>query len=95
MFKTIYHRFRAQKKLQDCYKLLEEGARLQLQEGQLNCGVELALMLVEVRRLTEVVCASHSFNRTLREAAYTVVCRPMSETMQAAAETTCSGFYTS
>jgi len=48
MFKTIYHRFRAQKKLQDCYKLLEEGARLQLQEGQLNCGVELAQMLVEV-----------------------------------------------
>lgn len=55
MFKTIYHRFRAQKKLQDCYKLLEEGARLQLQEGQLNCGVELAQMLVEVRRLTEAV----------------------------------------
>lgn len=52
MFKTIYHRFRAQKKLQDCYKLLEEGARLQLQEGQLNCGVELAQMLVEVRRVT-------------------------------------------
>ena len=48
MFKTVYHRFRAQKKLQDCYKLLEEGACLQLQEGQLNCGVELAQMLVEV-----------------------------------------------
>ena len=48
MFKTIYHRFRAQKKLQDCYNLLEEGARLQLQDGQLNCGVELAQMLVEV-----------------------------------------------
>ena len=48
MFKTIYHRIRAQKKLQECYKMLEEGARLQLQEGQLNCGVELALMLVEV-----------------------------------------------
>lgn len=48
LFKTIYHRFRAQKKLQDCYKLLEEGARLQLQEGQLNCGVELAQMLIEV-----------------------------------------------
>lgn len=48
MFKTIYHRFRAQKKLQDGYKLLEEGARLQLQEGQLNCGVELAQMLIEV-----------------------------------------------
>ena len=48
MFKTIYHRFRAQKRLQDCYNLLEEGARLQLQDGQLNCGVELAQMLVEV-----------------------------------------------
>lgn len=59
MFKTIYHRFRAQKKLQDCYKLLEEGARLQLQEGQLNCGVELAQMLVEVRRVTRSCCASY------------------------------------
>ena len=48
MFKTVYHRFRAQKKLPECYKMLEEGARLQLQQGQLNCGVELALMLVEV-----------------------------------------------
>ena len=48
MFKTIYHRLRAQKKLNDSYKLLEEGACLQLQEGQFTCGVELAQMLVEV-----------------------------------------------
>ena len=57
MFKTIYHRFRAQKKLQDCYKLLEEGARLQLQQGQLNCGVELAQMLVEVLQERDTWCA--------------------------------------
>lgn len=29
--------------------VLQEGAKLQLQQGQLNCGVELALLLVEVR----------------------------------------------
>ncbi len=30
--------------------LAQEGARLQLQKGQINCGVELALLLVEAYR---------------------------------------------
>ena len=47
-FKSVYYRYRAQKKLIDSYKLCEEGAKLQLQKGQLNCGVELALLLLEV-----------------------------------------------
>lgn len=65
MFKTIYHRFRAQKKLQDCYKLLEEGARLQLQEGQLNCGVELAQMLVEAYVRDNASCSRDNMQRVL------------------------------
>ena len=47
-FKSVFYRYRAQKKLIDSYKLCEEGAKLQLQKGQLNCGVELALLLLEV-----------------------------------------------
>ena len=79
MFKTIYHRFRAQKKLQDCYKLLEEGARLQLQEGQLNCGVELAQMLVEVWHITSAVDTldAHKVSPLSRTAHVSAVCRHM------------------
>lgn len=65
MFKTIYHRFRAQKKLQDCYNLLEEGARLQLQDGQLNCGVELAQMLVEAYIRDNASCSRDNMQRVL------------------------------
>lgn len=65
MFKTVYHRFRAQKKLQDCYKLLEEGACLQLQEGQLNCGVELAQMLVEAYVRDNASCSRDNMQRVL------------------------------
>ena len=56
MFKTIYHRLRAQKKLNDSYKLLEEGACMQLREGHFTCGVELGQLLVEVRIWTSVAC---------------------------------------
>lgn len=47
MFKTVYHRYRARKQYNDGYQLLKEGAILQLQNGQLTCGVELAVMLIE------------------------------------------------
>jgi len=47
MFKTVYARYRNKKALTDSYTLAEEGARLQLTKGQLNCGIELALLLVE------------------------------------------------
>ena len=35
----------------------QEGAKLQLMQGQLNCGVELALMLVEAYEGTLPRCA--------------------------------------
>ncbi|KAK9814271.1 hypothetical protein WJX72_003196 [[Myrmecia] bisecta] len=47
MFKTVYHRYRSRKLYADSYTLAEEGARLQLEKGQLNCGVELAKLLLE------------------------------------------------
>ena len=101
MFKTVYHRHRSRRQLEDSYQLAEvgwlvmrgggagargtapgaaarsgaaargprpclplhpagsvllpylpaqEGAKLQLEKGQLNCGVELAMLLVEVGR---------------------------------------------
>lgn len=49
MFKTVYHRHRARQQLAESYELAEEGAKLQLTQGQLNCGVELGLLLVEVQ----------------------------------------------
>lgn len=45
--KTVYHRLRARRQAEDSYTLCTEGARLQLQRGQLNCGVELCQLLVE------------------------------------------------
>lgn len=48
-FKTVHRRFRSKRKLNDSYKLLEEGACMQLRDGQFTCGVELAQMLVQVQ----------------------------------------------
>ncbi|PSC71334.1 Golgi to ER traffic 4-like protein [Micractinium conductrix] len=47
MFKTVYYRHRSRGHAAASYELAQEGARLQLQRGQLNCGVELCLLLVE------------------------------------------------
>eukprot|EP01024_Parvocaulis_polyphysoides_P051516 TRINITY_DN5075_c0_g1_i1.p1 TRINITY_DN5075_c0_g1~~TRINITY_DN5075_c0_g1_i1.p1 ORF type:complete len:324 (+),score=25.44 TRINITY_DN5075_c0_g1_i1:1-972(+) len=47
MFKTIHHRYKAKRKLQESYDILYEGAKLQLKHGQFTCGGELGSMLVE------------------------------------------------
>lgn len=47
MFKTVYYRHRARGQAEESYALCCEGARLQLQRGQLNCGLELCMLLVE------------------------------------------------
>lgn len=47
MFKTVYFRHRSRGQLDKSYKLAEEGSMLQLTQGQINCGVELALLLLE------------------------------------------------
>ena len=47
MFKTVYYRHRARNQAAASYELCQQGARLQLCGGQLNCGLELCLLLVE------------------------------------------------
>ncbi|CAD7704208.1 unnamed protein product [Ostreobium quekettii] len=54
MYKTVHHRYHTKGMLEDSYKILEEGAVLQLATGHLTCGVELGLMLIEAYEKDEV-----------------------------------------
>ncbi|KAJ9522995.1 hypothetical protein QJQ45_023843, partial [Haematococcus lacustris] len=47
MYKAAYHRHRSRKQLADSYSILKDGAVQQLQAGQVTCGIELGLLLVE------------------------------------------------
>jgi hypothetical protein len=47
MYKTVYHRYKSRKQLQDSYLVLASGAVQQLSSHQVNCGMELANMLLE------------------------------------------------
>jgi hypothetical protein len=47
MYKTVYHRYKSRKQLQDSYVVLTQGAVQQLGSNQVNCGMELANMLLE------------------------------------------------
>jgi hypothetical protein len=47
MYKTVYHRYKSRKQLQDSYVVLTQGAIQQLGSNQINCGMELANMLLE------------------------------------------------
>lgn len=47
MYKTVYHRYKSRKQLQDSYLVLKAGAVQQLASHQINCGMELANMLLE------------------------------------------------
>ena len=43
MIKTVYHRLRSRKKLVESYQLIEEAAKLQLQDGQVRSKRSCAL----------------------------------------------------
>ncbi|XP_024542180.1 Golgi to ER traffic protein 4 homolog isoform X1 [Selaginella moellendorffii] len=47
MYKTIFARYMASKKHTEALDLLQSGASIQLRHGQVTCGVELGLLLVE------------------------------------------------
>lgn len=47
MYKTVYHRYKSRKQLQDSYIVLTAGAVQQLASNQVNCGMELANMLLD------------------------------------------------
>uniref|UniRef100_A0A061S2K2 Golgi to er traffic protein 4 n=1 Tax=Tetraselmis sp. GSL018 TaxID=582737 RepID=A0A061S2K2_9CHLO len=65
MFKTVYARYRNKKAREDSYKLAEEGAILQLREGQLTCGIELAMLLVESYIEDSAAATQESLDRLL------------------------------
>ncbi|GAB4819985.1 hypothetical protein N2152v2_007031 [Parachlorella kessleri] len=78
MFKTVYHRYRSRRQLEDSYKLAElfnsvakcatlcqEGAKLQLAKGQPNCGVELAMLLLEAYEADNVAPSEAAVERVL------------------------------
>lgn len=67
MFKTVFQRHRSRKNYADSYQLAEEGAKLQLRQGQLNCGVELALMLVDAYEADGVAPASPEAGQRVME----------------------------
>lgn len=47
MYKTVYARYVAAKKYAAALELLQSGASVQLRHGQVTCGVELGVLLVE------------------------------------------------
>lgn len=47
MYKTVYHRFKARRQAADAHLVLRSGAVQQLVSGQVNCGMELAHMLLD------------------------------------------------
>lgn len=46
-YKSTYHRHKARKQVQESLQVLQAGAITQLSHGQITCGVELGLLLVE------------------------------------------------
>lgn len=49
--KTMHHRCRAKKQMDESYAVLRDGAVMQLEKGQVTCGVELGLLLVEASQI--------------------------------------------
>lgn len=47
MYKTVYARYMGAKKYTDAMDLLQSGASIQLRHGQVTCGVELGVLLIE------------------------------------------------
>ncbi|PNW82537.1 hypothetical protein CHLRE_06g282950v5 [Chlamydomonas reinhardtii] len=47
MYKTAFHRSKARNQLADALQILQEGAITQLAHGQVTCGVELGMLLIE------------------------------------------------
>lgn len=47
MYKTVYARYIVAKKYAEAVELLQSGASVQLKHGQVTCGVELGVLLVE------------------------------------------------
>lgn len=63
MYKTVHARYMAAKKYEEALELLQSGACVQLKHGQVTCGVELGVLLVETLVTAKVVYGSSSLDR--------------------------------
>ncbi|KAK9815065.1 hypothetical protein WJX73_006334 [Symbiochloris irregularis] len=60
---TTHSRLRSRKRLVESYQLLEQAAVLQLQQGQVTCGAELAGLLVQDFKKDKVIADDQSLLR--------------------------------
>ncbi|KAL3685838.1 hypothetical protein R1sor_003860 [Riccia sorocarpa] len=62
-YKTVYARFMAGKKYDEAMELLQNGACVQLKHGQVTCGAELAVLLIETSGKAGVPYNSETLER--------------------------------
>ncbi|KAG2492437.1 hypothetical protein HYH03_009380 [Edaphochlamys debaryana] len=65
MYKTAYHRAKARQNMEDALLILREGAVTQLAHGQITCGVELGMLLVETYTTASTPADEASVSRLL------------------------------
>ncbi|PNG99818.1 Golgi to ER traffic protein 4, partial [Tetrabaena socialis] len=65
MYKSSFHRSKARQQLDDAFTILQEGAVTQLAHGQVTCGVELGMLLVEAYTSTATPADRTSVARLL------------------------------
>eukprot|EP00899_Mesostigma_viride_P009630 jgi/Mesvir1/18669/Mv17168-RA.1 len=63
LYKSLFARYKSQKKWVEAIYLMKEGACMQLRHKQVNCGVELGLLLVELYRAASVPVDEQSIGR--------------------------------
>eukprot|EP00246_Nothoceros_aenigmaticus_P015757 TRINITY_DN678_c0_g1_i2.p1 TRINITY_DN678_c0_g1~~TRINITY_DN678_c0_g1_i2.p1 ORF type:complete len:320 (+),score=44.23 TRINITY_DN678_c0_g1_i2:353-1312(+) len=63
MYKTMLARYMAAKKYEEALDLVQSGAVMQLKHGQVTCGVELGVLLVETLVMAKVPVGGSSLER--------------------------------
>ncbi|KMZ73759.1 Golgi to ER traffic protein 4 [Zostera marina] len=63
MYKSFSARYTASKKYNEALNILQSGASLQLEHGQITCGAELSLLFVETLVKGETVCNEKNLDR--------------------------------
>ncbi|KAK9846633.1 hypothetical protein WJX81_007997 [Elliptochloris bilobata] len=85
MLKTVYFRYRSRRLYQESYDVLEDGACLQLRQGQVTCGVELGRLLVDAYA-SDAVPADKAAVARLYRILDALPCDPGTATQQTYAE---------
>ncbi|BBM98369.1 golgi to ER traffic protein 4 [Marchantia polymorpha subsp. ruderalis] len=64
-YKTVYARYMAGRKYDEAMELLQAGASVQLKHGQVTCGAELAVLLIETFGKASVPYTSTALDRII------------------------------